>query len=324
MTDHDLQLVRRCEASRGARPLASGMVLLGLAFLLSGCSVMPLYPSLGEVTRDDTCYNVAVSTNDLTKQKECLTALRATLSNGQRATSLYQRNIEYLGLAGGTFAGYRILKAGDAAASDGPLESSALGLAALAGLSSQLNTKETHRVLSAGVTAIDCLFAAADAVEATNSNASAAFGASYAGNAGSFFASSSAAAVAAKYRENETAGAYLGIVSTRLNTQLRAIADAKNALPARLAHGYRTLFGAIHSALTKREGDVTEIFKNQMTQVTRIVGEILETNERTEDVKLHAAIAGRTLGLEELPIPHINTEQAEDVKDACIAPVLGS
>ncbi len=301
----------------------SGALSILLALLASsGC--MSIYPSLGKVDPTDACYTPDVTQNAglrISKARECFAKLRYTLNNGQVSVSKFQRSAEYLALAGGGFAGARLLKSDANASTDGPVKSVALGVAVLAGFTSLADTKGTHQVLTTGLTAIQCILDAATSVQTLRQG----LGNFNFNDQNSFFRFSTSRASSTQtllesYRSNLKLDPLVSFAINQSITYSSTLTAAEARLPGELEEAYRNLFDTLQSALTSRTKDVVDIFKTQMTLVGSTLQGITEAEGAAKKAGEILDISGQAYGLPPLTLfLDLNSEAAQDVKTKCLS-----
>jgi hypothetical protein len=280
------------------------------------------------------------STLDLPTAYLCITAAKEEMEELVDNTGKYQLSLGYATVAGGTAAGYQLVKAMPNMTA---VRNTGVLLAALVGMDSVVNATSQRQALLAGVKALSCVENAGRAAELTSNLAGnppddSAIRASFSSSSisANTFASNilgidSAAPTAAA---NNAIARLSERILTRMQFQLaaksefqKAAKDAANrpTLAGRLRVAMVSIRSSVRAQLLAKVVDLQQIFKDQQQRVGQIVGEAVGKSQKakqaTDEVNVFAVAAKEPMAADD------TKEAAKPVVDTyqeCVATLPSS
>lgn len=139
------------------------LICIVVICLLHGCAFYPHLDASNEIGKSDgksgvDCYTA----KSLDHAKQCAYASLDELDSMLTNLGYTERTFAYTAVAAGTYSGIRI--AGNSG-NNAPLKYTAIGIASLVGLRAAVDPARQQKVLSAGITAHQCILDAVNAVE---------------------------------------------------------------------------------------------------------------------------------------------------------------
>lgn len=319
---------------------------LTLLFVLSlsiGCSA---YPNLKadaslkapDYTKEWKCYGEDFSTSDddgkLQKARGCALATLDDFNRLLGNAARDDRTMSYTLWGLGTWAGLRAI---DAESSDTVLKNITVAVAGLLGLRQVSGTAEHRKILNQGITAIQCVIDAANAVEQANRQLTAVNATQTLKSA---TASANPVAIMNMVNINENAdpsvvvafGTFGHLIGSQVQSVSSLQSSITSALPSiglQLGGAVQRIRQAVRTELANSAPDPTAVFDTQRQLVDSMVKQIANDGEQAEQAVALLDAMGRS-GLSNAPIANLKaiaaaSAQPKNVREQCVyGPQSGS
>lgn len=277
---------------------------------LVGCA--PFYPTLKREAADSSC---PVPTNVAAVDYKCISDSIDEMEGLLETAGTYERTLGYTAVGGGTYAAYEASKK---TVNNALLKHAAIGLGAMIGLNQVVAPEKQQDVLVAGIQALRCVEKAAHALEYAGVNAR---------NRNAGLADSIAEHSRIANARYGAAGAPLsGTISVLVTNMLhseaavaKAAADAHAQAGVAVRDSVMSIRDNVRTQLVTNKPDLKQLFENQQTQVTALIGGIVKADAAHKEDKARVQLM---TGITAEDVVSDPAKPAEDAFSACVAPTI--